>query len=1141
MQATADATTAALSRIGTGAGSPALGNISNNFNTVINNLFNNQRINNITDSFNDLSRTTFNSQYIGAVNNTANAVYNYGRALGQATENVQRHANHTRTLFHRLATTVGQFYILYMAVKKVANIYAEWYTKSNDFIENLNLFEVTMRSSTNAALDYAKNVERIMGIDLADWLNYQGKFQQLSKGFGVASEQADIMSKNLTQLSYDLSSFFNVDAQKAFEKLSSAMAGQVKGLREYGIDVTVASLQQYALSKGIDLTVRNMTQAQKAVLRYNYILEKTVNIQGDMARTIITPANSLRILNAQLERLKRTLGNIISVVVTKFIPYVQAGVNLITKFAERVANAFGFELPKIDYSGLDDAVSITEDMDDAASNLSDDFADAAAEAKKLKYQLMGFDELNILKSPTDDSTASKVEDNLANLYPSDLGLGIPEYDFGLDSVSLKADEILNKLKEAFNNLYENSGAKNFVDEFNYALKNVNTEQIRENFTSIAKDSAEIAKNVAPSVIETNKAVGAAGGAAAGLGATIGGKLTEIGSGAVAQWLSEDKLDIIERINSILGKFTSGFENVAGIFRVLGVYASKFFDIISPYVTPALVNILRAIEWALGGIGEAMGREFQRISRGALNILAGMPGFISGVRKNVLGFIDGVKQWFSDLWSNISTGWHTIFDPWGEILTKACNLVDENFITPVKEWFSGLWGGVSDGADGAWEGVKGAFSGVADWFKNAFSEAWKKVQEVFSSGGKIFEGIKEGVSRAFTGVVNSLIDGLNNIVGNTFYGLEGTGVDVSGFFSGLWDNISGFFSGVGDWFTDVWENISGFFSGIGDWFAGIWENVSGFFNGVGEWFSNLWAKVSNGWHIVFDPWIENLKRAKDWVNTNVITPITDFFKGLWQNVSGFFENLWNDITNIWNDAPNWFNENVIEPVANFFSGIWENISKGATEAWKGIQDAFSGVAEWFGNIFEEAWKKVQNIFSATGEIFNDIQNGVANAFATVINSLIDGMNSSIAVIFYNINSVFDTLREFELFEIKPFYWLPKVDPPQIPKISGSYASGGFPEMGEYFLARESGPEMVGRIGNQNTVANNDQIVTAVKQGVYEAVMSAQQQGTANTNQPASYDVDYITLGGDILLKSFVRAHNNYVYATGQSPLKMKRGD
>lgn len=1068
MQATADATTAALSRIGTGAGSPALGNISNNFNTVINNLFNNQRINNITDSFNDLSRTTFNSQYIGAVNNTANAVYNYGRALGQATENVQRHANHTRTLFHRLATTVGQFYILYMAVKKVANIYAEWYTKSNDFIENMNLFEVTMRSGTNAALDYAKSVEQIMGINLADWLNYQGKFQQLSKGFGVASEQADIMSKNLTQLSYDLSSFFNVDAQKAFEKLSSAMAGQVKGLREYGIDVTVASLQQYALSKGIDLTVRNMTQAQKAVLRYNYILEKTVNIQGDMARTIITPANSLRILNAQLERLKRTLGNIISVVVTKFIPYVQAGVNLITKFAERIANAFGFELPKIDYSGLDDAVSITEDMDDAASNLSDDFADAAAEAKKLKYQLMGFDELNILKSPTDDSTASKVKDNLANLYPSDLGLGIPEYDFGLDSVSTGATEIVEKLKKVFSTIFDP-----IVTAYNKYIKPI-YEKAKRKITEFQEVFNEWVKKLDFTP----------------LGESINFVLSKL----------EPLADVI------INQLGYVFENV---FLPIG---KIFVETILPAIVESIGYIIGAITPVIDGIGTVLKPIWENIIK---------PAF------------EKISEWFKKITEKVGPKLEELGSKIGETLKKWQPIIEKisevigPVITKIIDFLGGSLGGALEAGLESLEKIIDGIGGIADVITGLAEGDEDKIASGF---GKIGEAILEALIAPFKHIWAAISGGL-----------EGTGVDVSGFFSGLWDNISGFFSGVGDWFTDVWENISGFFSGIGDWFAGIWENVSGFFNGVGDWFSNLWAKVSNGWHIVFDPWIEILKRAKDWVNTNVITPITDFFKGLWQNVSGFFENLWNDITNIWNDASNWFNENVIEPVANFFSGIWENISKGATEAWKGIQDAFSGVAEWFGNIFEEAWKKVQNIFSATGEIFNDIQNGVANAFATVINSLIDGMNSSIAVIFYNINSVFDTLREFELFEIKPFYWLPKVDPPQIPKISGSYASGGFPEMGEYFLARESGPEMVGRIGNQNAVANNDQIVTAVKQGVYEAVMSAQQQGTANTNQPASYDVDYITLGGDILLKSFVRAHNNYVYATGQSPLKMKRGD
>lgn len=790
MQATADATTAALSRIGTGADSPALGNISNNFNTVINNLFNNQRINNITDSFNDLSRTTFNSQYIGAVNNTANAVYNYGRALGQATENVQRHANHTRTLFHRLATTVGQFYILYMAVKKVANIYAEWYTKSNDFIENMNLFEVTMRSGTNAALDYAKSVEQIMGIDLADWLNYQGKFQQLSKGFGVASEQADIMSKNLTQLSYDLSSFFNVDAQKAFEKLSSAMAGQVKGLREYGIDVTVASLQQYALSKGIDLTVRNMTQAQKAVLRYNYILEKTVNIQGDMARTIITPANSLRILNAQLERLKRTLGNIISVVVTKFIPYVQAGVNLITKFAERIANAFGFELPKIDYSGLDDAVSITEDMDDAASNLSDDFADAAAEAKKLKYQLMGFDELNILKSPTDDSTASKVEDNLANLYPSDLGLGIPEYDFGLDSITSKTQEIIDNLKATFDRMYEFSGAKTFFDKVYEAQRGVDFSYIRENVEEVAKDISDIAIEITPDVGVFNNKLAEMLGSVTGFGAMVSGKITEFTTGGIRKWLDKDKEYISSTLKEILGNLGLGFDNLTPIFDDLNYKVNIFFNRMRPFFEGVVANGLSGLTHVLGTLG--------------------------------------------------------IY------------------------------------------------------------------------GSKAFAALTDGIKWLY------------------FYSTE----------------------------TIIPDVISAF------------KNFTRTLYNIGKWIVENFGKLI----------------GQDW-------------------------NL--------PDPPSWMAEDV-------------------------------------------------TISSSHG-------------------------------------------------------------------YSGAFASGGFPEMGEYFLARESGPEMVGRIGNQNAVANNDQIVTAVKQGVYEAVMSAQQQGTANTNQPASYDVDYITLGGDILLKSFVRAHNNYVYATGQSPLKMKRGD
>jgi hypothetical protein len=244
----------------------------------------------------------------------------------------------TRTTFQettdKMAQQISKWRTLFGVFRAAANTMASWYKESNNYIETLNLFNVTMGEAADAATNYARKVQDLMGIDIAEWMNYQGTFKQLTAGFGVAEEAANTMSTNLTQLSYDLSSFFNTSVETAFDKLSSAMAGQVKGLRQFGIDTTVASLQEYALAKGIETSVRSMTQAEKSLLRYNYIMEKSVLIQGDMARTILTPANALRVLNSQLTQMKRAFGNIVSVLVTQIIPYVQVFVQIITEAAQ---------------------------------------------------------------------------------------------------------------------------------------------------------------------------------------------------------------------------------------------------------------------------------------------------------------------------------------------------------------------------------------------------------------------------------------------------------------------------------------------------------------------------------------------------------------------------------------------------------------------------------------------------------------------------------------------------------------------------------------------------------------------------------------------------------------------------------------
>lgn len=323
-------------------------------------------------------------------------------------------------------------------IQKAWNTLGGFFNESNRYIESLNLFEVTMGNSAKSALDFAENVSDAMGIDVSEWIEYQGTFQQLSTGFGVASDAASVMSQNLTQLSYDLASFFNVDTETAAGKLSSAMAGQIKGLREFGIDTSVAALQQYALENNITKTVSSMTQAEKTFLRYNLILEKSVNIQGDMARTLITPANSIRILNSQIVQLKRQLGNIVSVFAVKLIPIIQAVVRVAAEAAEKIAKLLGFELPKIDYSGLD-TNGFTDDIEDAENGLDN----ATASAKEFRKQLMGFDELNIINENKQTSTSG------GSIKNESLDFGVDDlksYDF-LKDMTKETDKWYDSIKK----------------------------------------------------------------------------------------------------------------------------------------------------------------------------------------------------------------------------------------------------------------------------------------------------------------------------------------------------------------------------------------------------------------------------------------------------------------------------------------------------------------------------------------------------------------------------------------------------------------------------------------------------------------------------------------------------------------------
>lgn len=318
--------------------------------------------------------------------------------------------------------------------RKIGHFIAQAVTESNKYQEDLNLFTVALGQYAAEAQNYAEKVSDVMGIDPAQWLRNQGVFNTLLTGFGDTAERAQLMSQNLTQLGYDLSSFFNISIEDTMQKLQSGISGELEPLRRLGYDLSQARLEQTALNLGIKESVANMTQAEKAELRYYAIMTQVTTAQGDMARTLEAPANQLRILQAQLTQAARAIGNIFIPALNAILPYAIAVVQVIREIANALANLAGFKLTEVDYSGVNSAAV-------GAGSLADNLDDAAGAAKKLKQYTAGFDELNVFAPNTGSGSGAGAGG--AGGFDFDL----PTYDFLGDAVQTRIGEIKKMIED----------------------------------------------------------------------------------------------------------------------------------------------------------------------------------------------------------------------------------------------------------------------------------------------------------------------------------------------------------------------------------------------------------------------------------------------------------------------------------------------------------------------------------------------------------------------------------------------------------------------------------------------------------------------------------------------------------------------
>ena len=346
-------------------------------------------------------------------------------------------AARTSTTFSKLGKylTAGG---LYYGLMRLGNVFSKFITESNAYIENVNLFRVSMGDAEQGALDFANSLGVLLGIDPSQFIRYQGIFKQIGNSFGIVNEQATIMSRNLTMLAYDYSSLFNTDVEIAAEKFQSAIVGMARPLRAFGIDIQESEIAVTALNLGLDVNVRSLSQADKAVLRYITIYQKSNSVMGDMTRTISSTANQVRILKAQTTQFVRAMGNLLIPIFSKVLPYIIAFVNVLTAAINRMATFFGFEMPKFDYSDLEAGGEVFDDVADSA-----DSASAA-----IKNATMGFDELNVIS----ESSGSGGDDGgLGSGLLS--GIDLSKYDYTerfLGNVQSAVDKLKPQMEALLN-------------------------------------------------------------------------------------------------------------------------------------------------------------------------------------------------------------------------------------------------------------------------------------------------------------------------------------------------------------------------------------------------------------------------------------------------------------------------------------------------------------------------------------------------------------------------------------------------------------------------------------------------------------------------------------------------------------------
>lgn len=925
----------------------------------------------------------------------------------------------------------NKLYLYWNLTKRLRTSLASVYNLAVDYIETQNKFNVSMGDGKPQAVKFVNQISEAIGIAKTELMDYQATYKNILSGLGNFTDvESEKISESLVKMALDYSSMFNVGQEDAMNKFQSALVGSIRPIRsDSGYDISDTTIGAKANALGISRSVNQLNQMEKRMLRIIVLMEQLgrTGAMGDLARTIEQPANQMKVFKAQIQEVGIWIGNVFMGTIGKVLPYINAFVMTIKELIKMLAIFTGYTSDDTNLSDIFEAV------EDSTSGVSNNLGTASKKAKELRKVLMGFDVLNVINTPTESKSSGS--SGVGTIDPKILG-ALSDYESKMEQVSMRATEIRDRIMEWLGYTKEIDPV---TGEISWKLK--------EGYQNIEK------------ILDLLKII---------VGVTILKKGASLIKGIVTAITGSKIIFSIKAVAGGAATLGEGFAYAFPFITKVGTAIAGAGKAITGFVAGLSATTL-AIAGAVAAATALAGVVIYLNVSPAVKQLDVFKGASEETKEKLGGLVDE----FNSLQKELKK------QDWGD------KIITEADIAKTKASLDKITGAVKEGLEKA---KNESVSGFNDTLKQSmgeelFTEMYNKTVSFYDNQATLIDEKQKQIldiqtkaskeKRSLTEEEASTISRLYNEMQTVTVEILSASEEEAKLILGRMSQNAKALSAE-QASAIIKESIKTRDETI--------KNAQDTYTKQVE----QARKLRDAGQITeeeYQKWIEASANARDErikdaeemhrkvygefkaENEEIAKYIDEDTGEIKSKWSYFWGEVGKAISNWWtNDVAPWFTKEKWQELGQKAQEGLKQKYDELVQKFKPISDWWSkNVAPWF---TKEKWQ----------QLGKDAIQGVKDTLK------LDQINLKMPHISWSSNGAQASGALKKALELLGL-------PTQMPKLSVSwYAQGGLPDVGELFVAREAGPELVGRMGNSNAVMNNQQIVQAVSQGVAQAVAS-----------------------------------------------------